>query len=552
MNALPDNLRYSSPAPNLGCQEDEGADMATNVVNLDALIPREDFAVLPSRDWKKSDTLRITDLGPKDFFYSALRKPDFQRETANWSPGKIQDFVKTFLEGDLIPAIIFWNAGETVFVIDGAHRLSALIAWVHDDYGDGAKSREFFQNYIPVEQSRAADRTRKLIKETIGTYIEHLAAVEHPERSRPELVDRAKRLGSLALQLQWVPAGDAKKAEASFFKINQEATQIDPTELRILRGRTSPNALAARVIVRNATGHKYWSAFPNQTQSDMENLGKEIYSTLFHPPLDTPIKTLDLPVAGRGYSGQTLPLIFDLVNLANDLPVIDAPKRQKSSDAPIIDEDGSKTSAYLIQTRALVRRISGTHPSSLGMHPAIYFYSSTGRYQPTAFLAGASFVNDLVKNNELVAFTKVRKDFEEFLLLHKDFVNQIQTKIGSGRRGLDWIKEVYEAIFAALKAGKKSKQVLKALQSEEKFAFLLTRRVEESAEQSGKDFNRNTKSAAFIRDALDSALRCAICGAFLHRNSMHIDHIVRKQDGGEGKVDNAQLSHPYCDSTVKN
>lgn len=108
--------------------------MPTNVVNLDALIPREDFAISGGRDWAKPDRIQISELRPSGFFYSQLRKPDFQRETANWSPEKIEDFIKTFLEGDLIPAIILWSAGETIFVIDGAHRLSALIAWVHDDY----------------------------------------------------------------------------------------------------------------------------------------------------------------------------------------------------------------------------------------------------------------------------------------------------------------------------------------------------------------------------------------------------------------------------------
>ena len=251
--------------------------MATNVVNLDALIPREDFEVADetAADTARPTTIRITDLAPDAFFYSGLRKPDFQRETANWSPAKIQDFIQTFLDGDLIPAIIFWGAGGNNFVIDGAHRLSALAAWVHDDYGDGKKSREFFQNYIPPEQLAAAERTRKLINNSIGTFVEHQAAVKHPDQSKPEVIKRAKRLGSAPLQLQWVPTADAKKAEASFFKINQAATEIDPTELRILRARFSPNAVAARVIVRGATGHKYWADFAAEAQAEIESIGKE-------------------------------------------------------------------------------------------------------------------------------------------------------------------------------------------------------------------------------------------------------------------------------------
>lgn len=46
--------------------------------------------------------------------------------------------------------------------------------------------------------------------------------------------------------------------------------------------------------------------------------------------------------------------------------------------------------------------------------------------------------------------------------------------------------------------------------------------------------------------------RCCICSAAIHFNSISIDHIVRKQDGGLGTVDNAQLSHPFCNTGVKN
>lgn len=79
-----------------------GFDMATSIVNLDALIQRDDFRIKSgSADYSRRDKIAITDIEPKAFMYLALRKPDFQRETANWSPQKIQGFVKTFLDGDL-------------------------------------------------------------------------------------------------------------------------------------------------------------------------------------------------------------------------------------------------------------------------------------------------------------------------------------------------------------------------------------------------------------------------------------------------------------------
>ena len=113
-------------------------------VNLDALIPREDFAVNEGNSTSQfGQTLQIRDLEKGSFFYPVLRKPDFQRETADWAPERIASFIESYIDGDLIPAIILWQAGSNIFVIDGGHRLSALIAWVHDDYGDGDISRVF-------------------------------------------------------------------------------------------------------------------------------------------------------------------------------------------------------------------------------------------------------------------------------------------------------------------------------------------------------------------------------------------------------------------------
>ena len=66
-------------------------------VNLDALIPREDFEVEdkvgPS---SPTATLQIRNLEASDFFYSVIRKPDFQRETSDWSPPKIGGFIQSF------------------------------------------------------------------------------------------------------------------------------------------------------------------------------------------------------------------------------------------------------------------------------------------------------------------------------------------------------------------------------------------------------------------------------------------------------------------------
>ena len=58
----------------------------------------------------KIDRISISNLDD-DFFVHGLRKPDFQRETRNWTAEKILDLVRAFVFGDLIPAVIFMAAG---------------------------------------------------------------------------------------------------------------------------------------------------------------------------------------------------------------------------------------------------------------------------------------------------------------------------------------------------------------------------------------------------------------------------------------------------------
>jgi hypothetical protein len=264
--------------------------------------------------------MQVSQLEAESLMYQVLRKPDFQRETVNWEPEKIADLIGSFQEGDLIPSIILWRSPKSgnIFVIDGAHRLSAFIAWVHDDYGDRQISIPFFANMISPEQNKAAEKTRQLIKSRVGSYQELKIAGQHQHTATPERLRLARNLAALAINLQWV-MGEAAKAESSFFKINQKATLIDPTELDMIKSRHKPNALAARALIRAGTGHKYWSAFSEPIQNEIERIARDVYEVFFRPAIETPIKTLDLPIAGRGYSADSVKMIFDLVNVVNKI-----------------------------------------------------------------------------------------------------------------------------------------------------------------------------------------------------------------------------------------
>ena len=366
-------------------------------------------------------------------------------------------------------------------------------------------------------------------------------------------MERAKKLGSLAVQLQWVE-GNAQKAEASFFKINQSATLIDKTELRILQSRERPNAIAARVIIHNASGHKYWE-FGGDNQIEIEKLGKEIYGNLFMPPLNTPIKTLDIPIAGRGYSAQSLPLIFESINLANDLKIIDPTKGKagSSDNDPPEDVDGTSTIEFLRNIRRVAYRISGTKDGlSLGLHPAVYFYSAEGRYQPTAFLAIVSLITELEKSNGFVEFSDHRYQFEEFLLKRNYLVNDVTIKWGSTVKGFSRLKDLYVLTLAYIKAGKSEDDIIHSLREHDTFSQLSSvSLVPKPRKTKRKNFSDEVKSQTFLDEALQNPIRCSECNCLMHSSSITTDHILEKRNSGTGSLDNAQLMHPYCNSTYK-
>ncbi|HCC62721.1 MAG TPA: hypothetical protein DEQ55_15590, partial [Pseudomonas sp.] len=191
-----------------------------NLVNLDAMIKRADFASEASDEslFENVSTISVRDFTKGGLIGPSLRKPDFQRETNHWTPQQVVSLLECFTNGDLIPSVILWQSPTYLFVIDGGHRLSVLRAWIEDDYGDGPLSHSYFGNEISKEQRLLAERTRRLIAEKVGSWQHFQAKVENDGLDVAER-KRVNAIISRGLPIQWVK-GDADKAESSFFKIN--------------------------------------------------------------------------------------------------------------------------------------------------------------------------------------------------------------------------------------------------------------------------------------------------------------------------------------------
>ncbi|MHB8384331.1 MAG: HNH endonuclease [Candidatus Binataceae bacterium] len=64
-------------------------------------------------------------------------------------------------------------------------------------------------------------------------------------------------------------------------------------------------------------------------------------------------------------------------------------------------------------------------------------------------------------------------------------------------------------------------------------------------------FSSDVKSATALKELIDTAPLCNLCHARMHVNAMSIDHKEGIASGGLGDPDNAQMTHPYCNS-IKN
>lgn len=521
-------------------------------VNLDALIPRADFetdetASAPSG--RPKDTFSANDLKSGEFFFSYLRKPDFQRETSEWDPKKICNLIQSFLNDDLIPAVILWRSEKSLtFVIDGSHRISALAAWVNDDYGDGEISKNFFDSRIPEDQIDHAKKTRELVNKKIGEFSDYKLANTNPEKVAPEIVQRARKLGALAVQLQWVN-GDAQKAEESFFTINQQASPINQTELKILRARKQPYGIATRAIFRAGQGHKYWSDFTPEIQEQIEEVSREIHELLFSPRLKTPIKTLDIPVGGKLKSANALALVLDFVCLANGIRIEGEKVNEHHSDK-IKQDAGEATLRLLKRCYEVARRVNSVYPSSLGLHPVVYFYSKDGVHKVASFYAVISLVIELERQNSWNTFIDVRSKFEDFLITNDDLVQQIVRKHRGALASHEHVRDFFLFMIHELRT-KEIKGAIDAALKDTRFLYLRLGDTTVSDDTLAQDFSREVKSRVFLTQALAGAPKCAICGGYLHVNSTTIDHVERKREGGAGSAENAQLAHPYCNSTYK-
>lgn len=519
------------------------------LVNLDAMIPRSDFAIQDadaSGGYDKFPSLGIRDLIPTGLIRHLLRKPDFQRETNHWNPEQIASLLKCFVNGDLIPAVIVWKSPSSLFVIDGGHRLSAIMAWLDDDYGDGIASTRFFGTLLSREQIKAAEKTRALVKAEVGSWKMFQANLESKDASEDEK-KRVNTAISRGITVQWVE-GNVEKAESSFFKINTKGTPLDQVEELLLSNRRKPIAIASRAVIRAGKGHRYWSNFEGGICEEIETLSKQVHQTLFQPELSTPVKTLDLPLGGSTGVRAALQVLIDFM-LAASHDQLGRPRRIEDQE---VDGDGSATREALRKALTLSTKITGNDRGSLGLHPAIYFYGPTGRHLIPMFLGISTLISRKLVNNDKAFFTKftsVRSRLEEILIVQKDLIATILQRTISKYR----VEKYAELIDTLVQKLASDSSVVISETDLVAIGGLAGKIIVGTGSKGIGKFSEEVKSAAFIMTALKSAVKCPICNGYLDSGkSVSYDHIQESAAGGGNSLENCQLTHPFCNQAMKN
>jgi hypothetical protein len=130
-------------------------------------------------------------------------------------------------------------------------------------------------------------------------------------------------------------------------------------------------------------------------------------------------------------------------------------------------------------------------------------------------------------------------------------IQQIVRRYRGALASFSHITNLYLEVIAELQKPEKTiDKVAEALTKNEKYRYLSLFTERELVES--KDFSSERKSAIYINETLNAAPKCKICRGYIHRNSISIDHIIRKQDGGLGTIENGQLTHPFCNTGIKN
>lgn len=213
-----------------------------------------------------------------------------------------------------------------------------------------------------------------------------------------------------------------------------------------------------------------------------------------------------------------------------------------------------KTLLALLKVESILCHVKGNSSQSLGLLPAIFFYTSKAEFKELSFLLFISWFSngslDEIKQRKF-NFTLTRDIFEEVWMYVKDFTIKELIRIGSGsaRLTLDHLK-YFDRLLLLTAEGKAGGEP--AFEIAKKFIETFKRiKVDEFVKEyedgeSSKNFTNGVKLQLKFMAEFKGAFRCEICGGVMDSGSLQYDHKEEKARGGNNSITNGRIVHPYC------
>jgi len=518
-------------------------------------------------------------------WFTLIRKPDFQRETNAWSPEQCIFFLDSVVRGRIIPSIILWHNRENTFiyVLDGAHRLSVIRAWMLDDWGDKADS--YYARRDQAWISEVAQATRELVHREIGAFADYEQAFQEYSRLADHGDAPKKMMGDIrfskakfyqemvashkTLYVQW-ENGDYKSAEQSFLRINRSGQPLDPWESNLIEYRKSSYARSIMCIANGGERGHYW---PEPAEEEMapdvaqlitsfSTRATSIYKCLFVPPYRLPVSDLNVPFMVAPAYFQKHKYLLEVIPLIayQQIALSDEEQLQLlKQDAAVSAETIVKNADYLLSAMhdKLEHLTSPTHSSkSLSIVPLFYWYNQKGQYTRVLFYGFIYWLfsgTDAEITQRKLIFSAHRGRFERILFDLKSQISTLQEKGGAGLKGTPRVARFFQSFVDLLNreaalAGDSSElrdAVVGLIDGRDHLASGRAPTPKRS-----RLYSTGDKSQINVRELFDHAVRCHICSGVvnLQQGGLQYDHVT---DFAVTKVtdpDTGKPTHPFCNN----
>jgi hypothetical protein len=526
---------------------------------------------------KSDHSIRFDDIRQEDGWFSKVVKPDFQRATCAWDADDCIKFLKSVLRRRIIPSIILWRSSDSglVYVLDGAHRLSVIRAWMLDDWGD--KADDFYKKNESYDEIISASRiVRQAVNEVIGPFQEFVDAYKEWNKiafdgGTPLHSMSARRAemarfysdiiaSSRTLHAQWED-GDYSAAEESFLAINRQGVRLDELESLLIEYR---NGSLARVIMSianaGAAGH-YWPEPPKSDPLPTALAEKlvtfnlrcgNIHRTMFVPPFDSRVLDVNVPfIVAPGHFRlqqhliELLPLLTEGEAVGSEkLPALLSKDYKGNAQEVIINAD-----ILLTTIEKKLDHLGGRSSASLSLAlvPLIYWYNRKGSFVRALMYGWMHWMlsgTDADVQARKIAFSSVRGELENVLARYKDEFAEIQHRAGAGLKSLSKISTFIQDLVSLLVDTRSTDSAV----LDDKLRSLFGAKATASGGAGkSRSFTKAGRAEINVRELLRASVTCEICGGVVDlKQGVQYDHKELYAAGGLSIPENGRPTHPFC------